>query len=69
MLQDNQFSLMKEHFPSSTQLSLLKRKGVYPYNYLTSFEKFDETRLPSPETFFSSLTEEDVSDEDYINTR
>ena len=45
--------------------SLLKVKGVYPYDYVDSFERLKETKLPSKEAFYSKLDEEEISDEDY----
>ena len=44
---------------------LLRRKGVYPYEYMDSWEKFNETSLPSKEDFYSNLNMEDISDIDY----
>ena len=41
------------------------QKGVYPYEYMTSAEKFKETQLPPKEAFFSKLKDEHISDEDY----
>ena len=35
--------------------SLLARKGVYPYDYVTSINKLKETKLPSKEDFYSKL--------------
>ena len=49
------------------KLALLKRKGVYPYEYMDSFERFHETALPPKEAFFSSLKGEGISDEDYAH--
>ena len=43
---------------------MLIRKGVYPYEYMDSWEKFDETTLPPKEGFYSNLNLEDISDED-----
>ena len=40
------------------------RKGVYPYDYMDSFDKFNE-KLPSKEEFYSLLNDEHISDEDY----
>ena len=44
---------------------LLLRKGVYPYEYMDSCEKFNETSLPSKEDFYSNLNMEDIADIDY----
>ena len=50
---------------SGRQFDLLRRKGVYPYDYIDSIEKLSETALPPKEKFYSRLNEEDISDEDY----
>ena len=44
---------------------LLLRKGVYPFEYMDSWEKIEETTLPPKEAFYSNLHLEDISDEDY----
>ena len=48
---------------------LLLRKGVYPYEYMESWEKFDETTLPPKEAFYSNLNLEDISDEGYAHAQ
>ena len=44
---------------------LLLRKGVYPYEYLDNWERFDETSLPDKESFYSSLNMENIDDIGY----
>ena len=46
-------------------LDLLTEKGVYPYDYMNAFEKFNDEQLPSKEQFYSRLTEEDITNDDY----
>ena len=46
------------------QFDLMTRKGVYPYDFMDSFDKFNE-KLPPKDEFYSQLTDEAVSDEDY----
>jgi len=43
----------------------MRRKGVYPYEYVDSWEKFEETKLPPKEAFYSKLNMKGVSDKDY----
>ena len=45
--------------------SLLRRKGVHPYDYVNSIKRLKETKLPPKEAFYSKLDEEEISDEDY----
>ena len=47
------------------KLSLMKQKGVYPYDYVDSFGKFGDQQLPPKEEFYSILTGEGISDEQY----
>ena len=44
---------------------LLLRKGVYPYEYMDTWERFDERLLPSKESFYSNLNMENIDDIDY----
>ena len=44
---------------------LLLRKGVYPYEYMDNWVRFNETSLPSKESFYSNLNMEDIDDIDY----
>ena len=46
-------------------LDLLSEKGEYPYDYMNAFDKFDDEQLPSTEQFYSRLTEEDITNDDY----
>ena len=43
----------------------MPRKGIYPYEYMDRWEKFNETSLPSKEDFYSSLNMKDIDDIDY----
>jgi len=40
-------------------------KGVYPYSYMTSRDKFAETQLPPIEAFHDNLKDEPLKQEDY----
>ena len=53
------------YIKSKTDLNLLTDKGVYPYDYMNSWDKFDETKLPKKEYFYSQLYEENITDKDY----
>ena len=49
--------------------TLLLRKGVYPYEYMDSWERFDETSLPDKETFYSSLNKERITYVDHMDVK
>ena len=44
---------------------MLLRKAVYPHEYMDSWEKFNETSLPSKEDFYGNLNMENIDDIDY----
>ena len=62
-LQPDDFYNTKEIF--SENEDQLTRKGVYPYDYVSSNEKLSETQLPPKEEFYSQLNDEDITDDDY----
>ena len=47
------------------RLELISRKGVYPYDYMDCFEKFDQKELPRKEDFYSILNNQHISDKEY----
>ena len=76
---DKKISLIElsEKFPNTyrfcnrdlNKFSLLLRKGVYPYEYMDSREKFNETELPDKESFYSELNKEGITYEDYVHAQ
>ena len=50
---------------SPKQKELLIRKGVYPNEYMDSWDKFEEKRLPSIDEFYSKLNISGISEKDY----
>ena len=48
---------------------LLLRKGVYPYEYMSSWERSDEISLPDKEAFYRNLNMEDITDVDYRHAK
>ena len=64
-LSDNDFKYFSEDF-SGEFLKLVKQKGVYPYEYMDSFKKFFESKLPDRYKFLSSLKGKYISEKDYL---
>ena len=50
---------------SELQYNLLTRKGIYPYEYMSSWDKFKESQLPPIEAFYSNLNMTNISEDDY----
>ena len=50
---------------SELQYDLLTRKGIYPYEYISSWDRFEETQLPPIETFYSKLNMSSINSNDY----
>ena len=57
------------YIKSKTDLNLLTDKSVYPYDYMNSWEKFDEIKLPDKDDFYSQLYEENITDKDYARAK
>ena len=47
------------------RLNLMSQKGVYPYDFMDSFEKFDQTELPTKDQFYSILNDQHITDDEY----
>ena len=56
-----------KHFQSeiTENADLLLRKGVYRYEYMSSWIKFDDNHIPSIDHFHSTLSGDTNSEEDY----
>ena len=67
-LHEDAFNNLKRYY-TDDNLSLVKRKGVYPYEYMDTLERLKETKLPPKEAFYSKLNNEDISDEDYAHAQ
>ena len=52
------------NFPNhnNNKFILLSQKGVYPYEYMNDWEKFNETSLLEKGDFYSHLNMEDITD-------
>ena len=69
--------VLKKRFENTFKISdndinkfiLLLRNGVYPYEYMDDWEKFNKTTLPEKEEFYSKLNMEHIKDADYINSK
>ena len=63
---------LSEKFPNTYQLCnkdlnicFIIKKGVYPYEYMDNWKRFNEKSLPNKEYFYSELNKEGITDEDH----
>ena len=68
-LSDDAFIYSREAFPNDDQFNLIKKKGVYPYDYMDSFQRFSEKSLPGIEDFYSILNDTNISASDYEHAK
>ena len=68
-LEDRDFIYTKDYFTDPVQFNLMKRKGVYPYDYMDSFSKFNDRELPKREDFYSLLRGENISEDAYSHAQ
>ena len=54
---------------SNKTFDLVTRKGVFPYEYIDSWSKLNETRLPSKSAFYNSLKNEEINNNDYSHAK
>ena len=64
-LSEDDFIYTKKYFTDPIQFGLVKQKSVYPYDYMDSFSKFNDTELPQRKEFYNLLTDENISEDAY----
>ena len=65
-LADDEFRYLRESC-TSNHFGLSRRKGLYPYDYMVSFDWFNETELPPQDAFFSKSSGSPCSDSEYTH--
>lgn len=68
-LYSDDFRTVRKHFPDPEEFNLIKRKGVFPYEYVTSLTKLNENNIPSIDSFYSKLNDKECSEEDYLHAQ
>lgn len=63
------FRLLQKEFQDPAQTHLMKRKGVYPYNYVKNFSKFEEKKLPPKIAFYNTLTKTHITNDEYMHAQ
>ena len=68
-LVDSQCVNLRRYYGGNGKFSLMRKKDIYPYEYMSKWSRFKETNLPLKEKFYSMLNMENISDEDYEHAK
>ena len=63
------FPIMQKIVSEENKWQLLQKKGIYPFENMDSFERFDEAKLPEKEKFYSSLSGKGITEEEYAHAQ
>ena len=63
-LPKNGFKNISKYY-TPEEVELIKQKGFYPYEYMDTEEKFNNTKLPPPQVFYSKLSGKGITNKDY----
>ena len=61
----NNFNQTSGFWRCDEKFRLMIRKGVYPYEYMDGWEKFEGTNLPPKDAFYSRLSMKGIGDRHY----
>ena len=67
--QSKQYFLKEYPFMTDEDFKLVITKGIYPYEYMNNFDRFNETNLPDIKCFYSSLNDETITEEQYKHAK
>ena len=67
--QPSTFQITARYEPDHQKRTLLIRKGVYPYEYVDTWERFEDTTISPKNAFYSKLSDEHISDSDYAHAQ
>jgi hypothetical protein len=63
------FYHLQKSVTDANQFELLLRKGIYPYEHMKTWQSYEEKKLPHQDKFFSSITNEVISETQYQHAK
>ncbi|XP_057324658.1 uncharacterized protein LOC130667184 [Microplitis mediator] len=66
---EGQINILPINKEKYIQFQLAIRKGVFPYEYIDSIDKLNDTKSPEKKLIYSKLNNCDISDEDYNHAK
>jgi hypothetical protein len=64
-LKDEDYEITKKYFPNNDEFQLIRRKGIFPYEYLSNKKVLKDKQLPPINEFFSTLRQETITEDEY----
>lgn len=64
-MKSDDFKNLRAFYSDQYLFDLVRKKGIYCYDYIDSWERYNETKLPESSYFFNKLSAESINDEDY----
>lgn len=68
-LDDSDLNVVSSIYNNENEFALMRKKGVFPYDYLDSLERLKETQLPCKSFFFNKLTGKKCKTEAYEHAK
>lgn len=65
-LSDNHLHINQNYYKNDDTFKTMRKKGIYPYEYMDSFERYNETILPSISKFYDKLNRKECSQKEYM---
>jgi hypothetical protein len=59
------FPNTSDYFKNDNQFELMTKKGIYPYDFINTYDKLNTDCLPPQKDFYSQLYDSECSDADY----
>ena len=66
-LPNDAFKYTSEEMKNAKKTKTYETKGVYPYDYMDSFDRLSEKKLPNKDDFYGILNDERISDMQYVH--
>lgn len=60
-MNDDDFKLTRQLYNDEEQFYLMRKKGVFPYDFFDSLDKLEYSSFPSREKFYNMMNDEECS--------
>ena len=68
-LDDGDFEYTKKSYADEKKFDLIKKKGVFPYDFFDDISKLKYTKFPTRKQFFNKLADKECNMKDYLHAK